>query len=80
MNRTPEHAALRDKILEALAAATLCVMGPPGTEDAFHATVDDLPGLALERIETARDHLRKAETAGRRSSICRFDTAARNPP
>jgi hypothetical protein len=41
-------------------------MGPPGTEDAFHATVDDLPGLALERIEAARDHLRKAETALRK--------------
>jgi hypothetical protein len=41
-------------------------MGPPGTEDAFHAAVDDLPGLALERIETARDHLRRAETAIRK--------------
>ena len=62
MNRSPEHASLRDKVLEHVAAAALCLMGPPGSEDAFNAAVDDLPGLALERIETARDHLRKAES------------------
>jgi hypothetical protein len=66
MNRSQQHASLRDQALEKLAAAALCLMGPPGTEDAFHAAVDDLPGLALERIETARDHLRRAETAIRK--------------
>jgi hypothetical protein len=66
MNRSPQHASLRDQVLQSLAGAALCLMGPPGTEDAFHATVDDLPGLALERIEAARDHLRKAETALRK--------------
>ena len=50
MNRSPEHSSLREKVLEHLTEAALCLMGPPGSEDAFHATVDDLPGLALERI------------------------------
>ena len=63
MNRTPEAAELRDRVLLALADATECLMAPGLAEDAFHATVDDLPGLALERIETARDHLRRAEAA-----------------
>ena len=66
MNRSPEHSALREKVLERLTEAGLCIMGPPGSDDAFHAAVEDLPGLALERIETARDHLRKAEMALRK--------------
>ena len=66
MTRSEHDAELRDRVLLALADATECLMGAAGAEDAFHATVDDLPGLALERIETARDHLRRAETALRK--------------
>ena len=66
MNRSPRDAELRGQVLEALTEAAMCVMGTPGAEDAFHAAVDDLPGLALERIDTARDHLRRAETALRK--------------